>query len=93
MTPRIAVALAMLGVALNVATLLVRHGSDARRKRDRETGARTHTLVPVYCEMLGQICRDYSSLPNPRTLTQSEIRFWYEGLRPELRAHTKPKSK
>jgi len=40
--------------------------------------------------MLLQITRDYASLPDPRTLRDSEIRFWYEGLRPELRRNTKP---
>lgn len=42
--------------------------------------------------MLLQICRDYSGLPDARTLTMSNIRFFYEGIRPELKKHTKPKS-
>jgi hypothetical protein len=45
----------------------------------------------VYGEMLLQICRDYPGLPDPRTLTACEIRFFYEGLRGELRHATKPK--
>lgn len=49
--------------------------------------------MPVYTEMLRQVCRDYSGLPDPRTLTLSEIRFFYEGLRPELRKSTAPKTK
>ena len=40
--------------------------------------------------MLLQICRDYPGLPDPRTLTLSEIRFFYEGLRGELLKYTKP---
>jgi hypothetical protein len=40
--------------------------------------------------MLLQICRDYPGLPDPRSLTMSEIRFFYEGLRSELRRFTKP---
>ena len=48
-----------------------------------------HTLLPVYCEMLWQICRDYSGLPDVRTLKLSEIRFFYEGLRAELKEVTK----
>jgi hypothetical protein len=42
--------------------------------------------------MLRQVCRDYPGLPDPRTLTLAEIRFFYEGLREELKAHTKPKA-
>lgn len=45
----------------------------------------------VYTEMVRQICRDYPGLPDPRTLTLPEIRFFYDGLRPELHEHTKPK--
>lgn len=41
--------------------------------------------------MLLQISRDYPSLPDPRTLTLTEIRFFYEGLRAELKKHTRPK--
>ncbi len=47
----------------------------------------------VYTEMFYQICRDYSTLPDIRTITASEIRFFYNGLRAELREHTKPKGK
>ena len=41
--------------------------------------------------MLLQICRDYSGLPNVKTLKAHEILFFYDGLRAELIAHTKPK--
>ncbi len=40
--------------------------------------------VVVYRSMLRQITREYSGLPDCRTLKASEIRFFYEGLRPEL---------
>lgn len=40
--------------------------------------------------MLRQICRDYAGLPDARTLRAGEIRFFYEGLRPELQRHTRP---
>lgn len=43
--------------------------------------------------MLLQICREYPGLPDPRTLSLTEIRFFYEGLRAELKRHTKPKPK
>jgi hypothetical protein len=41
--------------------------------------------------MLRQIARDYPGLPDPRTLTVDEIVFFYEGIRAELKEHTKPK--
>lgn len=75
-----------------IATPLVRHGADEKLPRDRETGEPRHTLVPVYSEMLLQICRDYAGLPDARTLTMTQIRFFYEGLRPELKKHTGPKA-
>ncbi len=46
---------------------------------------------PVYTEMLLQISRDYPGLPDSRTLKAHEIRFYYEGVREELKSHTKPK--
>lgn len=44
-----------------------------------------HTLHTVYTEMLLQITRDYNGLPDVRTMRASEIRFFYEGLRAELK--------
>jgi hypothetical protein len=38
----------------------------------------------VYVEQLLQICRDYQSLPDPRTLRMREIRLFYDALRWEL---------
>lgn len=61
----------------------MRGGVDAR--------ARVHNARAVYAEMLLQICRDYPGLPDPRTLTVDEIVFFYNGLRTELKKHTKPK--
>lgn len=40
--------------------------------------------------MLLQVARDYAGLPDPRSLTLSEIRFFYEALRPELKKHSRP---
>lgn len=40
--------------------------------------------------MLVQICLDYSSLPDARTLELPEIRFWYNGIRSQLLARKKP---
>ena len=76
---------------MRVATPLVRRGDDAWLPRDRKTGTQTHTMLAVYGEMLLQVCRDYPGLPDPRSLTLSEIRFFYEGLRAELKKHTRPK--
>jgi hypothetical protein len=50
-------------------------------------------MVPVYTELLLQICLDYAGLPDPRTLTASEIRFFYSGRRDALKEITKPKKK
>jgi hypothetical protein len=41
--------------------------------------------------MLQQICRDYSGLPDPRTLKDHEIVFFYNGLREELKKATAEK--
>lgn len=50
-------------------------------------------FYPVHAEMLLQISRDYSGLPDVRTITAHQIRFFYNGLRSELREHTRPRSK
>jgi hypothetical protein len=42
--------------------------------------------------MLLQIARDYPGLPDPRTLAIAEIVFFYNGLRAELKRHTRPKT-
>lgn len=42
--------------------------------------------------MFRQICRDYSSLPDPNNLVIKDIKFYYEGLIPELIEATKPKN-
>jgi len=41
--------------------------------------------VAVYSEMLLQIAREYPGLPDPRTMELEEIRFFYNGLRGDLR--------
>ena len=58
----------------------MRSGADARLSNAQAT----------YREMLLQCARDYPGLPDPRTLAVHEIVFFYEGLRPELRKHTRP---
>ena len=66
-----------------VRTPLVRFGAD-EKLRD---GA--HTRAPVYSEMMLQISKDFSALPDVRTMTLSQIKFFYEGNRAELRVSTK----
>lgn len=39
--------------------------------------------------MVLQICRDYPGLPDVRTLTDTEIRFFYDGIRKDLQRATK----
>ena len=90
---KVCTAITTLFFGLIVVTPLVRHGEDERLPRDRATGAAQHVIPRVYGEMLLQICRDYRGLPDPRTLSLSEIRFFYEGLRGELKKHTRPKGK
>lgn len=79
-------------------------GSDKRLplKLDREASKqgpkkkvyrRNHTSSSVHRSMLWQICIDYHVLPDPRTLTITEIVFWYDGLREVLRERTKPQRK
>jgi hypothetical protein len=58
---------------------------------DRKLDKGGHCLAPVYSEMIRQVCRDYSGIPDARTLSLSEIRFFFEGIRGELKQHTKPK--
>ena len=48
-------------------------------------------IVQAYQIMIFQVCRDYSGLPDFRTLSAQEIRFFYKGLIPELKQATKPK--
>lgn len=50
-----------------------------------------HTAANVFKEMLLQITRDYSGLPDIRSLKIDEILFFYEGLRQELKETTKPR--
>jgi hypothetical protein len=45
-------------------------------------------VLNVYAEMLRQICVDYPALPDPRTLSMVEIRFFYNGSRAALKRHT-----
>jgi hypothetical protein len=69
----------------------VRHGANWRWPADRKTGVAVHTAMLVYGEMLLQICSTYPGLPDPRTLTFSEIRFFYNGMRKSLHESTKPR--
>lgn len=65
-----------------VCTLLVRRGTDEKLPN------RGHIAHVVYTEMLLQISREYSGLPNVETLKGHQIAFFYDGLRNELKKHT-----
>ena len=69
----------------------MRYGGEFRYPRRGDKSEPGHIAARVYGEMLLQICRDYPGLPDPRTLTAREIRFFYDGLREELKEHTQPK--
>ena len=58
----------------------MRNGADVQLSSARAT----------YTWMMLQVARDYPGLPDLRTLTVGEIAFFYDGLRPELKKHTKP---
>jgi hypothetical protein len=68
-----------------VQALLVRHGAEERLPKGG------HIFDTVYTEMLLQVTREYPGLPDARTLKAREIRFFYDGLRGELKRHTTPK--
>ena len=71
-----------------VRTLLIRNGHEEQLKEKLKS---VNTSDRVYKEMFIQICRDYPGLPDVRTLKAHQIRFFYDGLRGELKEHTKPK--
>lgn len=64
-------------------------GSDSELPWAPHTHSVTHTVAVVHGAMLVQICRTYHVLPDVRAMTMSEIRFWYDGIRGELKAATK----
>ena len=71
----------------------MRGGGDFRFPEDIKAGCAGHTLPNVYAEMMLQIAMDFPSLPNILAMTLSDIRFWYNGLRPTLKRRTAPKQK
>jgi len=46
-----------------------------------------HTFALVYSEMFLQVCRDYS-IADPQKLKAHQIKFYYNGIRAELKKHT-----
>lgn len=44
-------------------------------------GRTMNTRGNVYRQMYIDICMRYSSLPDPRSLSYSEIEFYYDGIR------------
>ena len=69
--------------------MLVRYGVDAKIPPTRD-GYDQHTYMNVYRQMLVDITRTYNSLPDARELQEHEIEFFYDGIRGELKAMTKP---
>lgn len=69
---------------------LVRGGENTRALQHPETGA---DLIPsaelVYGEMLLTVAREYSAIPDVRTLTFDELAYFYNGLRGDLKRATK----
>lgn len=53
----------------------------------------THKGVSGIFVMLSQITREYNGLPDYRTLTFQEIKFFYKSLIPDLKEATKPQKR
>lgn len=63
---------------------------DLRRLKRDAYSVSPHNVLTVYAEMFRQICTDYATLPDPRSLEMSEIRFFYDGVRATLQKVTAP---
>ena len=57
--------------------------------RDGEVVSVSGHANGIHGEMFLQICKDYASLPDPRSLSIGEIRFFYAGLVPDLKYRSK----
>ena len=68
-------------------TELVRKGCDYRIPKNG------HSFLPVYKEMLLQVTSEYNGLPDVRSLKAGEIRFFYNGMRANLKNVTKDTGK
>lgn len=68
---------------------LVRNGGNVRLPPDRN-GKAQHTRMNVYGEMMLQVARTYHGCPNVLEMDLEQIAFFYEGIRGELLASTKP---
>lgn len=58
----------------------------------KEFRVHAHTMGHVLSEMVLQICMDYSSLPDYRTLETEDIVRFYEGIRGSQIRATRPRS-
>ena len=67
-----------------VGTRPAEQGVPLKGKLAKLTGSPGHVLPVVYAEMFFQCCMDYRSLPDPRTMTASEISSYYRRLLPSL---------
>jgi hypothetical protein len=68
---------------------LVRNGEEVILEPTAD-GIEMHTRAHVVTEMFFQICMRYPGLPDPRTLDLDEIEFFYDGIRGQLLAETRP---
>jgi hypothetical protein len=67
----------------------VSEGANWRYPPDRD-GLQQHTVLPVYKSAILEICRDYhTGLPSVLSMSMSQIRWFYELLRPTLISATK----
>lgn len=58
---------------------IVRNGADV------QLSCAAHT----YCAMILQIALDYPGLPDVRTLSVAEVVFFYNGMRAQLKKHSR----
>jgi hypothetical protein len=64
-------------------SVIVRYGTDYKLPKGQ------NTVAVVYSIMLLDIARHYNCLPDLRTLKMTEIRFFYDGIRSELKELSK----
>ena len=64
------------------------NGADGRLPTSEDPPRPGHTRAAVYTVMHLQILREYHNL-NPETITGAQMRYFYDGLRAELKQSTK----
>ena len=64
---------------------IILKGAEVNFKRDNKGGLHRLRRLEVYSHMLLTIISRYPSLPDYRTLSSNDIRFFYNGLRINLK--------